>query len=196
MKITLKLFLFLIIIPITLASPAAAWTWETHTDIADECYYSLPSDVQQKLSLDAMRIGSNEPDTRFFDFNYHHYPSSHAKATYWLDKGKYSYENGNYNYASYCFGVASHYISDSFCAPHCVNTGTFFYHSLYEIEASFLTPQINDPYRSFNPKRDNVLLEGNNSWNSWMKNRDDFYIQNDLNKAVSASYSAIRKCIS
>jgi hypothetical protein len=172
------------------APTSVAWSGITHEDIVDEVYYSLPADTQHKLSLEQMRDGSDDPDYKFFDFSYHHYPASYSKVDYWLDRGELAYENGDYDQASYSFGAASHYISDSFCAPHCVSAKTG-YHTLYEVQGTLLTPQIT--YKSGNLKSllANGQVKGQYSWNSWMTSRDLSYVQDDLNRATSASYVAI-----
>ncbi|MBM4240544.1 MAG: zinc dependent phospholipase C family protein [Euryarchaeota archaeon] len=191
MKKPVIIFLFLMMISLMQAAPAQAWSANTHHAIADEIYYSMPSDVQEKLSLEAMRDGSDDPDLKFMDFEFHHYPASSVKAHYWLDKGKNCYKEGNYREASYCFGVASHYISDGLCAPHCSKSSRI-YHSIYEVRAIFLNPHITD----LSGDLDSVMFTGNkeakSSWDSWMENSDDSYIQNDLNRAASASYIAIK----
>lgn len=176
------------------APTAVAWTTVTHDDIVDVVYYSLPTDAQQNLSLEIMRSGSDDPDFKFFDFSYHHYPASYTKVDYWLYRGELAYKNGDYEQASYSFGVASHYVSDSFCAPHCVSATTG-YHTLYEVQATLLTPQLT--YKSGNLKTlmANGHLKGQYSWNSWMTNRDPSYVQADLNRAASACYVAINNRI-
>lgn len=192
MKRILTYLLLVLMFALIQAPTSVAWTGITHEDIVDEVFYSLPADAQHKLSLEEMRNGSDDPDFKFFDFSYHRYPASYQKAEYWLDQGELAYENGDYNQASYSFGVASHYISDSFCAPHCVSAKTG-YHTLYEVQGTLLTPQIT--YKSGNLKSlmANGHLKGQYSWNSWMTSRDLSYVQDDLNRATSASYVAINK---
>ncbi|MEG3225360.1 MAG: hypothetical protein BME94_07580 [Methanobacteriales archaeon Met13] len=179
---------------LVLAPTSVAWSGQTHLDIVDLVYYSLSDDVQQNLSLEKMRDGSDDPDYKFFDFSYHRYPASYQKANYWLDRGEGAYKNGDYNQASYSFGVASHYIADSFSAPHCAGR-TGFYHFLYEVQGTLLSPQI--IYKSGNLKSllANGQLNGEYSWNSWMMSRSESYVQNDLNQAASASYVAINNRI-
>ncbi|HEX7468842.1 MAG TPA: zinc dependent phospholipase C family protein [Methanobacterium sp.] len=195
MKKTLILLLLFAVSLIQIA-PAAAWSTTTHHEIADETYYALPVNVQEKLSLEAMQDGSDDPDIKFFDFKNHHYPESYDKATYWLDKGKESYNAGNYSYASYCFGVASHYISDSFSAPHCEVGCSSIAHALYETRAMFLTPQITYSNGDIESIMVEGNLEGKADWEGWLGNEDDSYIQSDLNDAVSASYVAIKSSVS
>lgn len=176
------------------APTAVAWTSITHDDIVDEVYYSLPLNAQHNLNLEIMRSASDDPDFKFFDFKYHHYPASYAKADYWLDQGELAYEKGDYEQASYSFGVASHYISDSFDAPHCVS-GTTGYHTLYEIQATALNPHITSKSGNLKSLMANGYVKGKYSWNSWMTSRDSSYVQTDLNRAASACYVAINNRI-
>jgi len=189
-------FLFLIMMFSMIQAPTAeAWTGKTHSDIASQVYYSLPADVQTKLSLKDMRDGSDDPDFKFFDYSYHKYPASYSKATQWLDQGQLAYQNGDYKMASYCFGVASHYISDSFAAPHCVD-GTLGYHTIYELQAILLTPQITPCSGDLKSALESGHVNGEYDWNSWMMSRSDIYVQKDLNQAASTSYVAIKSRIS
>ncbi len=192
-KILTVLPLFLIF-ALVQAPTSVAWTSVTHDDIVDVVYYSLPADAQQNLSLEVMRSASDDPDFKFFDYHYHHYPASYSKADYWLDQGELAYKNGDYNQASYSFGVASHYISDSFDAPHCVS-GTTGYHTLYEIQATALYPHITFKSGNLKSLMASGYTKGEYSWYSWMASRDSSYVQDDLNRAASACYVAINNRI-
>jgi hypothetical protein len=172
-----------------------AWSWKTHSDIVDVVYYGLPVDVQQKLDLNIMRDGSNDPDEKFHDFTYHSYPKSYDKAEYWLNQGKTDYNNGNYKNASYDYGVAAHYISDTFSAPHGVSGESSSDHSKYEDHGKKLTPVATYNSSDLN----SMMQDGKNqdalSWSNWVQNQDDSIIQNDLNRGTSATLSAIKNSI-
>jgi hypothetical protein len=182
--------IFLITIPLLQMPAVSAWNWNTHQEIVESNYYSLPSDIQKNLNLEVMKKGSNDPDFAFFDFKYHSYPNSYQKASYWLNKGQKYYTNGDYYDASYCYGAASHYITDSFSAPHaaCVSGPN---HNIYEIKASFLKPESVKITGDLNSTMYNGDLNGEKSWNSWIKSKDNSLIQNDLNHATGASYNAV-----
>ena len=182
---------FMVFILIISPSPVIAWSATNHHDIAQETYYSLPLDIQQKMNLSEMKDGSDDPDIKFLDFSYHVYPYNKEKADYWLNKGKINYEEGNYNYSSYCYGVATHYISDGFAGPHHESGTSRIHHTLYEIRAMFLKPEI-----TYFPGNIDSIFQKNHSktkksWNRWLKEGDDINIQEDLNRAGSASYSAV-----
>lgn len=195
LKQFMNLILVISILSLILMPVSDAWTWKTHSDIVDVVYYGLPVDVQQKLDLNAMRDGSNDPDEKFHDFTYHSYPKSYDKAKMWLDQGKASYDKGDYSNASYDYGVASHYISDTFSAPHAVSGENYADHSKYENHAKKLNPIAT----SVNGDLNTIMQDGKNqgavSWNSWLQPHDDSIIQNDLNKGASASLSAIKDSI-
>ena len=183
------LAIFLVVVSINMSS-VSAWDWISHEEIVESNYYSLSTDMQQNLNLDLMKKGSMAPDFVFFDFKYHSYPNSYGKAVYWLNEGKFYYKNGDFYYASYCYGVASHYITDSFSAPHAAGVGGF-QHIIYEAKASFLRPKVVDVTGSLNSTMHNGDLNGTRNWNLWIKNKNDSLIQNDLDHATGASYNAI-----
>ncbi len=178
-------FLFLI------TSPVTAWEWNAHKKIVDEVYTNMPSDVQKDLKpyIALMKEGSTYPDTIPGDKVNHGYPGSYPQTTMWLDKGKVAYEKGDYKESAWCFGVASHYISDTFSAPHC---GWINDKDKYWQIGNELTPKKHDfQYSNLN----NMLKYGNErgkeSLTSWNKNEDRGIVQQDLNRGVSATYTAI-----
>lgn len=172
----------------------SAWNWNTHEDIVESNYNSLPPDIRENISLDAMKEGSRDPDFIFLDFENHGYPNSYKKAEEWLNKGQYYYEIGDYHYASYCYGVASHYITDSFSAPHSAGVSGIN-HNLYEARASFLTPEVIHSTDDLNSAMNKAHLNGKSNWNEWLQSKTNYKIQNDLNIATSTSYNAIHDSI-
>ncbi len=196
MKKALLMVLFFVVVLTVQLSPAAAWAVPTHYEIVVTTYHALPADVQSKLSLDVMMDGADDPDLKFFDYKYQRYPANQPKVDYWLDRGKIDYQNGDYQDASYSFGVATHYIADGCCAPHCVDNSSHYYHSIYELNALLLTPQIDNSIGDIHLIMQNDCSDGKNSWQCWMNNKNDGYIQNDLNRAVSACYTAINESVS
>lgn len=176
-------------------SAVSAWDWNTHEEIVENNYHSLPGDMQQNLDLNMMKKGSLAPDFVFFDFKYHSYPNSYEKSIYWLSKGQSYYKKGNFYYASYCYGVASHYITDSFSAPHAAGVGGL-QHNIYEIKGSFLKPKIVQVKGDLKSSLYTGDLNGTKSWELWTKTKNDSLIQNDLNHATGASYNAIYSSIS
>jgi Zinc dependent phospholipase C len=196
MKKALIMVLFFAIILIAQFSPVAAWAVPTHYEIAATTYYALPADAQSKLSLVLMIEGSGDPDLKFFDYQYHKYPANQPKVDYWLNRGKIDYQNGKYQDASYSFGVATHYIADGCCAPHCADNASHYYHSIYELNALLLSPKIVSPGGYIHLVMQDDYLDGKDSWQNWMTNKKSIYIQNDLNRAVSVCFTAINNSIS
>jgi hypothetical protein len=183
-------FLIFVLIPV-----GHAWKWDTHASIVEETYYALPPEVQANLSLDALRDGSNDPDEEFHDFRSHSFTSSYYKAINWLDKGKYAYQQGNYYDASYCFGVASHYISDTFSAPHCTHDESSSLHTQYEAQGNSLKPHISYNDTDLYAMMSTGYQQGQLSWQNWIATDNSIIVQNNLDNATTASYSAIKSWI-
>ena len=189
------LAIFLLSVPL-LISPATAWSFESHQAIVSKAYYLLPQTAQKNLNLDEMKKGSLAPDVTFHDYTRHEYSASVALAQNWLNKGKKAYKSKNYNYASYCFGVASHYIADTFSAPHCIKGESAAQHKAYEIQARGMTPSIRYMSGSLKNILYNGYKQGNKDWRLWIKgSRSPSISQRDLNNAGSAAYSMIKRYI-
>ena len=124
----LKLIFLLFLLPFIVG-----WNWETHTALVESMYYELNVSF---LDLDSLRNGSIAPDRDFHDNRLHHYPPSYEKTKYWLAATKKSLRKGDYKNASYSFGVATHYMGDSFAAPHNVEKEPSYLHAKYEDQAS------------------------------------------------------------
>jgi hypothetical protein len=172
-----------------------AWSWKTHSQIVDVVYYGLPSDVQRNLNLGIMENASNDPDEIFHDFTYHSYPKSYKKSVYWLNLGKTAYDEGNYDNASYDYGVACHYISDTFSAPHGVSGETSSMHSKYDDHAKKLTPVASPVSGDLNTLMENGKIEDSKSWDSWIQTNDDSIIQKNLDNGTSVCLQAVKTSI-
>lgn len=194
MKKILKFLIIFSICTILILPSADAWKGVTHKNVADQIYKAMPSNIKSKLNITMMEGGSLDPDRKFKDFPNHIFPGSYKKAAYWLERGRNDFKSKNYKNASYCFGVASHYISDTFSAPHCVSKeGTL--HGKYEQQAASLTPVIKYISGSLNKTMTNGYQQGKSDWNNWVKNRTTSLVQKHLNSGASAAYSAIKNCI-
>lgn len=189
--LTFRVFLILIIITLSTIPSSFAWSWDTHSQIIDTVYQGLPSDVQKNLNLKVMENASNDPDEIFNDKTYHSYPKSYDKAKTWLNKGKAAYDAGNFQEASYDYGVASHYISDTFSAPHCVSKESSADHSSYEKQGSKLKPTATYKSGDLKTLMENGYTQGGTSWNQWLETKDTNIVQNNLNDAASVTLSAI-----
>ncbi len=127
----ITLFLIIILIP-----SASAWNWDTHQAFADSVYYRLDDSIRLKLNLGLMEYGSITPDKEFKDFTRHSFPLSIKQAESWIEKMKKNVGDGDYNNASLSFGIASHYIVDSFSAPHSISGEEYDLHKKYEDQGS------------------------------------------------------------
>ena len=190
MKYTRILILFLAV-TLSFAPTSSAWNWNTHSKIVDQVYYSLPASVQANLNLNAMRDGSNDPDQIFHDFRDHSYPFSYNKAVYYLNLAKSYYNQKKYIQASKDYGIASHYISDTFSAPHCVSGEKYSQHQAYENSADKLIPHITVVNGNLKTLLQNGYFSGKTDWNNWEKSKKSYYVQKDLNKAASVTFLAI-----
>lgn len=191
MNLTLVLILSLLML-----MPASdAWSWKTHSQIVDTVYYGMPSDVQKNLNLGIMENASNDPDEIFHDFTYHSYPNSYNKSIYWLNLGKTAYDSGNFENASYDYGVACHYISDTFSAPHGVSGESSSLHSKYEDHAKKFTPVANPVNGDLKNLMENGKIQDSNSWNNWIQTKDDSIIEKNLDNGTSVCLSAVKGSI-
>lgn len=172
-----------------------AWSWKTHSQIVDVVYYGLPSDVQKNLNLGIMENASNDPDEIFHDFTYHSYPNSYNKSIYWLNLGKNAYDSGNYENASYDYGVACHYISDTFSAPHGVSGESSSQHEKYEEHAKKFTPVAGPINGDLNSLMQNGKIQGSTSWNNWIQTNDDSIIEKNLDNGTSVCLFAVKSSI-
>jgi hypothetical protein len=180
---------------LVLAPASSAWTWSTHQSIADSVYYSLPNTMKSKLSLTAMKEGSIYPDKVLHDTKLHSYPASYNKAVYWLNKGTTAYKSKNYYTASKYYGIASHYISDTFSAPHCVSGEQSSLHTSYEKQAAKLTPRQSTTSISLLTSMKSGYTSGKYDWDQWLKTKKSSYVQTDLNRATTASTKAIKNSL-
>ena len=183
----MKFYLFIIIFFILILQ-VNAWNSVTHKALATKAYYSLDFDIQNKLNLSYITEGAIAPDLVFHDVVLHHYPPSYYKAIEWLDKAKADYTNNSYNEASYDFGVASHYITDSFVAPHYITKEPSSLHSEFENIKNY----------KFKTKCHSDSLDLNyslslgrlnkNDWTPWLLTKNQSISQKDVEQALYALY--------
>jgi len=194
-KPSLKALIFLIGVSLLLTPSSTAWSWETHSEIVEAVYNGLPFEVQKNLNLEIMKNASNDPDEKFKDIPYHSYPKSYEKAQLWLDKGKNAYNKEDYNEASYDYGVASHYISDTFAAPHGASTESFVDHRKYEDQAQQFKPIATYKKGDLNSMMQDGYTQAGTSWNEWLQTKNSNIIPKSLNEGASVSLSAIKDSI-
>ena len=173
---------------ILLISNVAAWNSYNHRALVDKAYYSLDFETQEKLNLTLMQYGATAPDLVFHDVVKHHYPPSYGLAVRWLDAAKSNYSNKNYNEASYSFGVASHYISDSFVAPHYISKEPGRLHSEFENVKNYRF-KTKCYYKIIDLNQ--TLYSGSlnkEDWTLWLLNKDPKIPQEEIEEALTALY--------
>ncbi len=195
MKKRLIFLLTLSVAVLFIVQPVSAWAAPNHYDIVEEVYYSLPNDAQERLDLSQMINGADDPDFKFFDFQYHSFPASKEKANEWLERGQDYYSNGNYEQASYCFGVATHYLSDSVCPPHSEGGHPGYEHTNFEVQAIFLHSTITDNKGNTDITVWNCNQISENSWDNWIKTGDTTYIQQCLDDSADLSYINVKNAL-
>lgn len=177
-------------------TPVLRWERPGHATVIEVVYGALPDDVKKNLELEQMKIGIRDPDNKFHDTISHHYPPTYKKATKWLDEGKNSYDKKDYEHASYCFGVAAHYISDTFVAPHCVDHEKGTDHHKFEKIGDDLTPEIIPVKGDLDTLLKNGFIQGQLDWKKWMKNKkDSSAVQDEMNHGVSVAVFAIENSL-
>lgn len=178
MKGTILILFLIFIIP-----PCLAWDWETHKEIVNKLYYSTPYELQSKLDLDLLQQGSIAPDKDFHDNVLHHFPPTYNKTIFWLNKTQYYLSIKDYPNASYSFGVATHYISDSFVAPHSITGEDYKLHAKFEKSPIPLKTKCeNKEYNLFQNLEKAAL--NSNDWGIWLKNQTKEIPQKELEQAM------------
>lgn len=194
MKNTLKLGITFLIVILMVIPSASAWNWKTHCAIADGLYDNTPEPIKKNLNKFDMYAGAVKPDKSDLVDNKanHNYPRSVGKAKEYLEKAKAAYRGGNYNKESFYYGMASHYISDTFAAPHC---GWIKDKSRYYETGGNLMP-VYDNHLYYTGDIDELLKfgksQGVDSIKVWNNTKDDLkaknIVQTDLNRAYTSTY--------
>ena len=166
-----------------------AWDWDNHKAIMEKVYYSTPYEIQSKIDLEELRIGSIAPDKDFHDNRLHHYPKSYNKTVYWLGLTEKYIKENNYKNASYCFGVASHYISDSFVAPHYISGEDPKLHTKFEYQASTIQTKCKKKDYNINKTLYKASIKNPNDWEDWLKNENKESPQKELEQSMELVFS-------
>jgi len=163
----------ILILIVILSNFVLAWNWDTHQAQARTVFYYLPYQLQEKLNLSAIEHGSIIPDKEFKDFENHHYPESVGKTEEWTKKAKEALDKGDFENASLYFGIASHYVSDSFAAPH-YTAEIYKLHKEYEDQGSKGYYFVNCTKKDYGIEEILRLgqLEGL-TWSTWTQTKDE-----------------------
>ncbi|MBS3108295.1 zinc dependent phospholipase C family protein [Candidatus Woesearchaeota archaeon] len=165
----------------------SGWNSELHKGAVDAVYYSMPYEVRKELNLSYMEYGSVAPDKKFKDFTNHKYPYSYEKSKKWLEYAKTAYGKKEFNNASYSFGVASHYILDSYSAPHYVVHENYKMHETFE-NSSF---EFNLECKDYGLTLDylNYKDNGGKDWADWVETKNSNIQKEALEKGMKMVYS-------
>ncbi len=174
-----------IIILLLIIPSVIAWNYETHENIAA----LVASNLNITLDISNVKEGAIAPDKVFKDNVLHHYPPSYKKAVYWLNLAKEQHSSGNIGQASYSFGIASHYITDSFADPHYVSGESSYQHSKFEnrgyynirTKCSLYTSDINNSL---------YLASKDIHWQEWLDSQSTSIPESKMEDATRALYSS------
>lgn len=168
----------------------SAWNWPTHEEFASKVYDSFPTDTKSNLNSSLVKEGSIIPDKVFQDYEDHSYPGSVAKTDLWLKRSVESYEAGMYDEASLALGIAMHYISDSFAAPHNIVGEEYSLHAKFEKEAEDV------PFfaKCSKGKKDvekylSEAADSERDWGVWLKKKDLTIQAKELSNALEVGYA-------
>lgn len=178
------------IILILLLIFVSAWNWPTHESFSVKIYDSFPSEVKSNLNLTLVKEGSLIPDKIIQDYDKHSYPNSVERIDYWLTKSYDSYLEENYTLASLSLGIASHYISDSFSAPHNTANEDYSMHSKFETEAEGMPfyAQCTVGKKDVDAYISKAAV-GKTDWGLWLRNKANKIQSKELSKALYAGYA-------
>lgn len=178
-RVFIMVLAFLIIFPNSLA-----WKWETHQNLVEKLYDDIPRELQTKLNISLMKEGSIAPDKDFHDNVLHHYPQSYELALEWVNK------NGSFDEISYNFGVAAHYISDSFVAPHYISKEPYKLHDEFEGQAKKYIPKVKCYNYDIELKQgmENGSLNYKD-WGEWLLTKDKKIPEKEADSAMMLIYS-------
>jgi hypothetical protein len=175
--------ILLIFVFILLAINAGAWNSKTHESLVENIYFSMPENLQAKLNLSAMKYGSTAPDLVFHDTVRHHYPPSQEIAY------KYLQNISDLETFSYNFGVAAHYITDSFVAPHSVSGEDGALHSKFEKQVNGYAMQSRCGNYNFTLNDLYIAAENKKEWYIWLEKQDSAIPQKELEQAQQFLFS-------
>jgi hypothetical protein len=172
------------------------WKWSTHQILAETIAESMNLD----LNATVVKEGSIAPDKYFKDFRHHSYPNSVNKSYFWLNKTIYYYSIKDINNASYSFGILTHYVSDTFAAPHAVTKEDYNLHAQYEEQVSYYKPRTRCLRYNFNLAEELKKSQYNkNHWPEWLKTKDQKIPQAEVEQSLKllfplASYIFNKEC--
>lgn len=173
-----------IVILLLLVPGVHAWKWDTHQNIIEYVYINLPLEVQQKLNLTKLKDGAVIPDRDFKDHKLHHYPFTLTEAQKWLS---------NDSDLSLNLGIASHYITDSYVAPHNIFGENYKDHSAFESQVSDYYPNVACKDYGLTLNDLHKATKNSEDWKPWLRSRDKSIPEREVDEATRMLFSIILK---
>ncbi len=162
------------------------WNWNTHMDLVDSVFYSLSEETRDNLDLYSLKEGIITPDRDFEDFRYHSYPLSYNKTRDWLEESAMHYGVDKFE-SSIAFGIASHYITDSFSSPHNFAGENYYDHLYYESLGNNSYLYVPCKFGDVSDVLVNSLETGKD-WESWLENESEEKVWEDVSLAMRSLY--------
>ncbi len=176
------MFAKILIILLILLPAANAWSWDTHQNIIEYVYLALPVEAQMKLDITKLKEGAVMPDKIFKDHRMHHYPESLEEARKWLN---------NDTDLSLNIGIASHYITDSFAAPHNIFGEDYNKHAQFENQVDKYYPNVECGNYGFKLENLKIATKNSQDWNLWLKTKDKNIPRREVDEAAKFLFSIV-----
>lgn len=161
-----------------------AWKADTHKNIIEYVYLNLPEEAQSRLNLEKLKEGAVMPDRDFKDFRNHHHPNSLREAQKWLN---------NNTDLSLNLGIASHYITDSFAAPHNIAGEKYSDHNYFEQQVRYYYPDSGCMDYGFNLDDLKIAVKNKKDWNLWLRTKDKTMPQREVEESTRFLFSIVLK---
>jgi len=153
--------------------------------VVEKIYYSLDFESQKKLDIDLMKEGSVAPDKVFHNTVLHHYPPTHELSLEWLEVMN---DSDNFSYA---FGVLSHYVSDSFSAPHCVSREPSSLHSDFDSVKYVSKVKCGSYTYDLNESLNNASIQGVKDWTEYVLSYDEDIAKKEIDEGIKVLYGVL-----
>ncbi len=166
-----------------------SWNWPNHQSLAEKVYYNLDFKTQQELNITLLKEGAIIPDKVFHDNVRHSYPRSYLQAKIWLEKASDSYNKKDFDNASLYFGIASHYITDTFAAPHNVQKEPPKLHLEFEsVKYKPKTKCFQTKIQDLNLSLYEATQGKKEDWLEWVNTRNDEIPKKGMDQSLELLY--------
>src|SRR3989344_9092682 len=163
------------------------WNSQNHNMIVEKIYYSLSFQDQQRLDIGLMKEGSTDPDLEFHNTVLHHYPPTYELSLEWLKIMNESYGD-NCSEFSYAFGVLSHYVSDSFSAPHNVAKEPSNIHNKLDSTKHISKVKCYNYGFDLNKSLYKASLQGKEDWTNYVLSYNKDIAKKEMDESIKLLY--------